>query len=110
MEYLTFEEYKDNGGTVSESAFSLLYIKAKSKLDLYTHNRLKEVELISDDVKKVMTLVIEELNKSGERVKSFSNGKVNYTFAEEKTLDESIEQIIVETLPVSLISGVIECE
>ena len=112
MEYLTFEEYKENGGTVSESAFSLLYIKAKSKLDLYTHNRLKEADSISDDVKDVMTLIIEELNKAdaGERVKSFSNGKVSYTFAEEKTLDETIEQIIIESLPVSLISGVIECE
>ena len=34
MEYLTFEEYKENGGTVSESAFSLLSIKAKSKIEI----------------------------------------------------------------------------
>ena len=59
-----------------------------------------------------MTLIIEELNKAdaGERVKSFSNGKVSFSFAEEKTLEQSIEQIIIEGLPISLISGVIECE
>lgn len=112
MEYLTFEEYKDNGGTVSESAFPLLCKKAKIKLDLHTYNRLKEADSVSKDIKDVMTLIIEELAKAdaGERVTSFSNGKVSFSFAEEKTLDESIEQIIVESLPVSLISGVIECE
>jgi hypothetical protein len=112
MKYLTFDEYKENGGTVSESAFPLLCKKAEKKLDVYTYNRLVDAETIPEEVKDVILLLIEELSKAeaGERIKSFSNGKVNFTFADEKTLDEIVEQIIVENLPFYLVSGVIGCE
>lgn len=110
--YLTFEEYKELGGQVDLSAFPLLERKAQRKLDNYTYDRLKDAETIIDEVKEVLTLMIDILveDGNGDEVKSFSNGKVNFTFADKKSVDERMYEVVVEYLPVSLISGVVECE
>lgn len=110
--YLTFDEYKELGGQVDLSAFPLLERKAQRKLDYFTFDRLKDAETIIDEVKEVLTLIINMLaeENNGDEVKSFSNGKVNFTFADKKPITERIYDVIVEYLPVSLISGVVECE
>lgn len=110
--YLTFEEYKELGGQVDLSAFPLLERKAQRKLDNFTYDRLKEAEVIIDEVKEVLTSMIDMLveDGNGDEVKSFSNGKVNFTFADKKSVDERMYEVVVEYLPVSLISGVVECE
>lgn len=110
--YLTYDEYKGLGGQVDESAFPLLERKAQRKLDHYTYDRLKDTETIIDEVKEVLTSMIDILAEedNGDEVKSFSNGKVSFSFADKKSADERINKIIIENLPVSLISGVVECE
>ena len=110
--YLTYEEYKELGGQLDESAFPLLERKAQRKLDNYTFDRLKDAETIIDEVKEVLTLMIDILveDGNGDEVKSFSNGKVNFTFADKKSVDERMYEVVVEYLPISLISGVVECE
>lgn len=110
--YLTYEEYKELGGQADESAFPLLEKRAQRKLDNYTFDRLKETETIIDEVKEVLTLMINMLaeENNGDEVKSFSNGKVSFSFADKKPLDERMYDIVVEYLPIFLISGVVECE
>lgn len=110
--YLTYEEYKELGGQLDESAFPLFEKRAQRKLDNYTFDRLKDAETIIDEVKEVLTLMINILaeENNGDEVKSFSNGKVNFTFADKKPIDERINDVIVEYLPISLVSGVVECE
>lgn len=109
--YLTFEEYKELGGQVDMSAFPLLERKAQRKLDSYTYDRLKEAEVIIDEVKEALTTMIDMLaEEDGDVVKSFSNGKVSFTYADKKTLDERLHYVVLEHLPISLTSGVVSCE
>ena len=109
--YLTFEEYKELGGQVDLSAFPLLERKAQRKLDNFTYDRLKEAEVIIDEVKEVLTSMIDMLvEEDGDVVKSFSNGKVNFTYADKLPLDERLHYLVIEQLPLSLISGVVSCE
>lgn len=110
--YLTYDEFKELGGRVDESTFPLLEKRAQRTLDYFTFDRLKEAETIIDEVKEVLTLIINMLaeENNGDEVKSFSNGKVNFTFADKKSIDERINDVIVEYLPISLVSGVVSCE
>lgn len=110
-QYLTYDEYAKIGGEVSESAFSKYERKAHRLIDKHTFNRLRDTETIEDEVKDAIALMIDVLFKdeSGEKVTSFSNGKNSFSFAYEKTTDQLINDI-VSCLPISLISGVVECE
>lgn len=110
--YLTYEQYKELGGQVDESAFPLLEKRAQRKLDNYTFDRLKDAETIIDEVKEVLTLMINMIadENNGDEVKSFSNGKVSFSFVDKKPIEERMYDIVVEYLPVSLVSGVVGCE
>lgn len=110
--YLTYEEYKGLGGQADESAFPLLEKRAQIRLDNYTFDRLKDAETIIDEVKEVLTLMINMLveDNNGDEVKSFSNGKVSFSFADKKPLEERMYDVMKEYLPISLISGVVECK
>lgn len=55
--YLTYEEYKAQGGTVPSESFDLAELKARSLVDYYTFGRITEP--ISDDVKGCIIELIE---------------------------------------------------
>lgn len=66
VEYLTYEEYSEMGGTLDEALFSSLAFDAQSYIDWYTFNRLwKEswrTEEIMERVKICMYQLIKLLN------------------------------------------------
>ena len=66
--YLTYAEYKEYGGTVTESAFNSLIYEAQVKVDYYTFNRLVNDTVISEKIKRCMTKIIELLNISPEEI------------------------------------------
>jgi len=110
MAYLTYSEYTELGGTVSESAFPLLETKARRKLDYFTQDRLVDLEEQIDEVKETMTEFIETINEDTSRVKnvtSYSNGIESYSYDLASTTDGYLLQIATECLPVSIISGVV---
>ena len=49
--YLTYDEYIEKGGTLSETDFDFLAYEAGSYIDWYTFNRLKKYEEIPQAVK-----------------------------------------------------------
>lgn len=49
--YLTYDEYIEKGGTLSETDFDFLAYEAGSYIDWYTFNRLKKYEEIPQQVK-----------------------------------------------------------
>ena len=109
--YLTYNEYKGLGGQVDESAFPLLERKAQRKLDNFTYDRLKQAEVIIDEVKEALVSMIDMLaEEDGNVVKSFSNGKVSFTYADQLPLEQRLHYVVIEHLPLSLISGVVSCE
>lgn len=50
-QYLTYEEYRGLGGTLSQTPFDLLEYEARNQIDLRTQNRLVGVDEIPQKVK-----------------------------------------------------------
>ena len=112
VEYLTFEEYQALGGKVDTATFTTLKRKACHLLDYWTQDRLKSATIIIDDVKELLVEMIDRINSwgTGERVTSFSNGKVSMSFDATKTQEQELYELALVYLPVSLISGVVDYE
>ena len=109
--YLTYEEYKELGGTAEQSSFANLETLAEFKINYWTLDRITETD---DKIKWCMTLLIDALAEvqNGESdVSSFSNDGVSVTLADAKTSEQKLQSVyrrIVEILPVELVSVVIE--
>lgn len=89
--YLTFEEYQNYGGTLSETAFNGVIYDAQIKIDYYTFNRLINDTEIGDKVKRATYKIIElirDYNNYMDKVKdmdkpivkSSSNDGVSQTY------------------------------
>lgn len=89
-QYLTYTEYKQLGGTLTQMPFKLLEFEARQYVDKYTMGRLKELESQVDEVKlciyKLIALLssyktLEEQDKSlaSESIDgySYSYGKID---------------------------------
>lgn len=105
--YLTYEEYKNNGGTVEETAFPLLELKARKKLDYWTQDRITES---TEEIRLIMTILVDHYasEQDGEQdVSSVSNDGISLSFADAKTSEQKLMNIYdyaVEILPVELVS------
>lgn len=56
--YLTYEEYKNMGGTLDNTTFSDFAFEAESTINWYTFNRLTKETSVSDNVKRLMYRLI----------------------------------------------------
>lgn len=112
MNYLTFEQYQANGGTVELSAFPLLERLARKKLDYWTQGRIREPDC---DVQTCMILIINALAEVKQTVEQsvsgYANDGVSVSFSKpartEAEIMSAVYDQIVEILPVELISVVI---
>lgn len=50
-QYLNYEEYKSLGGTLDIMPFNILEFESRKRIDERTQNRLKDVEVIPQEVK-----------------------------------------------------------
>lgn len=64
--YLTYDEYKKFGGTLEESTFTDFEIRAEMKVNYYTFNRLVNDTKIPSNVKRLMYILIDLLQKQDE--------------------------------------------
>ena len=84
--YITYEEYKELGGKVSEDAFTVLVRKSQRLLDYITFDRIKYLTTIPDEVKEVLTEFIDRTQtfnaqtENGDTVSSYSNGVETITY------------------------------
>lgn len=60
--YLTYLEYQEMGGTLDESAFLDLEFQARSQIDWYTFNRLRNEVVYPEEVKRCIYRLISILN------------------------------------------------
>jgi len=72
-QYLTYDEYKALGGTLDLTPFNLLEYEARKQIDLRTHNRLKDIETIPDEVKMCMFNLINKIKSYDETIQDASN-------------------------------------
>ena len=87
-QYLTYDEYRDFGGTLTEASFNLLEISARCQIDLRTQNRLvNETEIPS----KVKLCVLHLIDK----IYSYANASnnVNGNIASENTDGYSVSYV-----------------
>lgn len=56
--YLTYQEYKDMGGTLDETAFDDFEFRARASIDWYTFNRLQNETTYPEVVKRCMFSLI----------------------------------------------------
>lgn len=128
--YLTFEEYKQLGGTYDEEGFASYEPRAEVLLDHWTLNRLHSEDVQGDmeqlgydkSVKAVMVMLVDgwpaiqkarETRASGGEVTSFSNGVNSFSFgagssgratnAEDMAYYEACQM-----LPVDLVSACVD--
>lgn len=86
--YLTYLEYKDMGGTLDETTFNDFEFTASSTIDWYTFGRLRNVEPVSEVVKRceyhVIKLLVDVagLNPSSSEDESSESGIVRAVSSE----------------------------
>lgn len=59
--YLTYQEYKNMGGTLEETSFEMYEFQARAKIDWYTFNRLQKETEFPEAIKRCMYLIISYL-------------------------------------------------
>lgn len=61
-QYLTYTDYQELGGTLSEMPFNLLEYEARQSIDKYTFGRLKDLEEQKEETKLCTYKLIELIN------------------------------------------------
>jgi len=105
--YLTYDDYKELGGTLSENDFRLAERKAQRWLDYFTFDRCKELKVIPNEVREVLVEFIrrltayEEQKEAGETVVQYSNSVEQMTFQvkTEAETKKELSAIALEWLP-----------
>ncbi len=105
--YLTYEDYKELGGSLPLDAFTKLERKAQRWLDSFTFDRVKELQHIPDEVKEVLVEFINKLDtvsnqrENGDLVTQYSNGveQLTYKVLTEEETKKELYQLAVDWLP-----------
>lgn len=65
MTYLTYDEYKEYGGTASEQDFTMLEFRARKRIDRLTASRVQRMAKVPEAVKLCMMSLIGIDSKAG---------------------------------------------
>lgn len=125
--YVTYEEYQQAGGKLTEAEFDVQEPRAEIMLDGWTLNRLKEQSVVDDlkatgDWRSVVIALswltdqmqgIENARKAkadGAEVTSFNNGVNSFSFGgvssdDSTAAESSAYHEVVRMLPVDLVSA-----
>ena len=97
--YLTYDEYKDYGGTLSDADFDRFAFRAEKEIDIVTQDRCKTLVNIPEEVERCMFELIGYLSKntnngSVSAIASFGNDGYSVTYADQKKATQQIYDII----------------
>lgn len=113
--YLTYEDYKELGGTLSEDAFSKYERKAQRYLDYLTFDRCKQLDIIPNEVREVlvefigMLVTMDTQKAAGDTITQYSNGveSFTYSFKTEEDMKKEMSNVAVSWLPDYLTTRVV---
>ena len=81
--YLSYADYQSLGGTLTNTAFTLLEFKARSLIDFYTQKRIQNMATVPEVVEKCMFELIGKLDTEsqtgGGMLTSESSGSYSYS-------------------------------
>lgn len=63
--YLTYDEYQKYGGTLPETAFTLLEFKCRKRIDYLTASRVQNMQIVPEAVKLCMMSLVTVENAAG---------------------------------------------
>lgn len=110
-QYLTYKDYQDLGGTLSEMPFNLLEYEARQNIDKYTFGRLKDLEEQIEETKLCTYKLIElissynkyEIQNKGVASESIDGYSVSYstpntsfTMAKNSEIEDTIKTYLVD--------------
>lgn len=90
-QYLTYEEYKGLGGTLSEMPFNLLEFETRKRIDNRTQNRIKNMSSKPEEVKLCVNAMINTLEQ--------------YVVDSSKDVNKNIASESIDGYSVSYITG-----
>lgn len=90
-QYLTYDEYKALGGTLSEMPFNLLEFEARKKIDNRTQNRIKYMNSKPDEVKLCVNAMINTL--------------AQYVVDNSKGINKNVASESIDGYSISFITG-----
>lgn len=111
--YITYDEYVELSGKVSEDVFSKILRKAQRFLDTITFNRIPHLTKVPYSVKEVLAEFIDRLylmeSGSGDTsavASSYSNGVESITFRNDadKQVQKELVRIAINWLPEYLVA------
>ena len=97
--YLTYEEHKAYGGTLSNTEFDRFGFRAEQEINNATQNRCKTLKEIPEEVKRCVFELVEYLSKNSKNgsvsaVSSFGNDGYSVSYVDKKTAEQQIYDII----------------
>ncbi|MBQ7976813.1 MAG: hypothetical protein IJ300_14100 [Clostridia bacterium] len=79
--YLTYDEYTEMGGSLTEAAFCINLRRAEAEINKHTYRRLIDADTIPDEVKSCIWELIEVYHKKAKQVAgSASNDGVSVSY------------------------------
>lgn len=90
-QYLTYEEYKGLGGTLSEMPFNILEFETRKRIDNRTQNRIKYMSSKPEDVKLCVNAMINTLEQ--------------YVIDNSKGINKNVASESIDGYSVSYITG-----
>lgn len=106
--YLTYDEFKGLGGTLSETPFNLLEYEARRIIDNRTLQRLKGIEIIPQEVKMCMFALINIINsyanqgQTSKNISSESVGSYSVSYTTGTQIQETINSKNAELTDIVL--------
>lgn len=110
--YLTYEEYKAHGGTVSETEYAPLEFRARKRIDRLTASRVKNMVSVPEAVKLCMVSIMQvdckvgvEAQVNNPVVTSFNTDGYSETYGKalsaadaEKSMTDTIRTMLCDEL------------
>lgn len=105
--YISYLEYEQLGGKVPEESFNVLERKAQRLLDYITFGRIPECPEIPDEVKEVLTELVnreyafDQQVEAGDTIESYSNSveKLTYRVKSEDEHNDEMVKYAMKVLP-----------
>ena len=97
--YLNYNEYKNIGGELSETAFNRYIIRAECYLDRETFGRVKDLKPVPDAVRYCIRDITDMMSaQSGNNVSSWSNDGVSVSYNTNEEQARAFHSVLSEYL------------
>nr|DAU37935.1 MAG TPA: Head Tail Connector Protein [Caudoviricetes sp.] len=111
VSYITYQEYQDLGGSLSEADFVIAERKAQRYLDVFTFDRIPKLTIIPDVVKECLVELTDMVKRrqseteDGNNVTLYSNGveSIQYSVKSNEAVKKELYQVVTDWLPNYLV-------